>query len=227
MTEFKTFIQSLYRECNVSLIEAILSGYNTIYENIVYPVGFNIREFEELPNFAARTRYAGKYLTKIGKGSSRTVYQIDDDHVLKIAHNNKGIAQNRIESDGYIQQVYPDIIARVIDSNPDDLWIVAEKAKKITKSRFKQITGFPFEEFASVLRSRVWEIEGKRGYFRDMADKEDILEDEFFNELVEMIVSMDLEVGDMTKLNSYGEIDDDPVITDIGLSKDVWKEHYK
>jgi hypothetical protein len=220
-------MKSLQRDENHSLIEAIVAGYDVIFESIQYPSGFNINEFENLPNYSARVKYAASHLEKIGKGSSRTVYRIDDEHVLKLAHNDKGIAQNNIEADGYIQQAYPDIVANVVESSPDKLWIVVEKAKRITKSRFKQLTGFPFEEFAKVLQEHIYKIEGRRYPFAlNAPDANEILTDEFFEELVDMIRSMDLEVGDLTKINSYGEIDDDAVVTDPGLSKQVWKEHY-
>lgn len=226
MYNIKNFIKSLTTESSMSLVESILDGYRTIFENITYPNGFELREFENMNNFTARKRYADQHLEKIGTGSARIVYAIDDAHVLKLAKNKKGVAQNGVETDGYLQQNYSTILASVVESHPDDLWIISERAKKINKSKFKQLTGYSFDDFASVLRDRVYEIEGRRGYIGSYKGKEDILDDEFFNEIVDMTVSMDMEVGDFTRISSYGEIENDPVVIDTGLTKEVYKEHY-
>jgi hypothetical protein len=196
-------------------------------ESIVYPAGFNIKELDSLTSQAARKRYVDEYLEKIGAGSARIVYRIDDEHVLKLAKNKKGVAQNNVERDGYLQQRFPEIIASVVDSHPDNMWIIAEKAKKINKSRFKSITGFRFEDFAETLRNRIREVRGGRRWLDDPDGMDELYDDDFFNELVDMAVAMDLEEGDLARISSYGELDDDPVVVDTGLSKEVYRSLYE
>ena len=62
-----------------------------------YPESFNMETFKSLRNHAERNRYAAEHLQKIAAGSSRIVYKIDDEKVLKLAKNDKGIAQNETE----------------------------------------------------------------------------------------------------------------------------------
>ena len=53
---------------------------------------------DEIRSFRGRFKYCTEHLwNAIGKGSSRAVFQIDDEKILKLAINNKGIMQNTAE----------------------------------------------------------------------------------------------------------------------------------
>ena len=64
-----------------------------------YPSSWNIEEFKSLRSFAERKRYCDANLQKIASGSGRIVYKVDNQKVLKLAKNKKGVAQNEIESE--------------------------------------------------------------------------------------------------------------------------------
>ena len=69
-----------------------LQKYYTINEDIdemAYPASFNMEEFKNCNSFAARVRYCQARLPRISSGSSRIVYKIDDEKVLKLAKNAK------------------------------------------------------------------------------------------------------------------------------------------
>src|SRR3989304_3806367 len=102
--------------------------------------GFDLDEFLKMNSFAAQVRYANEKLERIAQGSARIIYIIDDKTVLKLAKNQKGIAQNEVErslSNDYM--VPDDIIAKVLEEDEKDRWIVMERAKKIGKARFRQL----------------------------------------------------------------------------------------
>ena len=61
---------------------------------MAYPVSFNMDEFKGIRSFADRVKYCENRLKKLGAGTSRRVYQIDNEKCLKLAKNRKGIAQN-------------------------------------------------------------------------------------------------------------------------------------
>ena len=69
---------------------------NPLDENMdeAYPTSFNIEEFKQLKSFNQRIQYCEQHLQRISSGSSRIVYKIDDEKVLKLAKNKKGLAQN-------------------------------------------------------------------------------------------------------------------------------------
>ena len=66
----------------------------TVMDEMAYPVGFNMKTLISLPSFAKRLQYCMQYLKKIGAGSSRVVFAVDNEKVLKVAKNEKGIEQN-------------------------------------------------------------------------------------------------------------------------------------
>lgn len=62
--------------------------------------GFRIDTLRNLSSFKKRVDYCKQYLgNPIGNGSSRIVFQIDDETVLKLAKNRKCITQNELEYD--------------------------------------------------------------------------------------------------------------------------------
>lgn len=80
------------------------SQYNRLLE--ARKEGFRVDMLRQLPSFRAKIRYCNQWLGPyMGSGSSRLVYEIDDNVVLKLAKNNKGIAQNEkeysIKNDNY------------------------------------------------------------------------------------------------------------------------------
>ena len=63
-------------------------------KEMAYPTSFNMEEFKSIRSFADRVKYCEQRLKKLGAGSSRRVYQIDNEKCLKLAKNGKGIGQN-------------------------------------------------------------------------------------------------------------------------------------
>ena len=77
------------------------SQYMKIIDEMAYPVSFNMAEFKMLTTFVERIRYCQTRLQRISSGSARIVYKIDNEKVLKLAKNRKGIAQNEAEGGDY------------------------------------------------------------------------------------------------------------------------------
>lgn len=82
-----------------------------------YPTSFDMDFFKTLPSFNQRIQYCEKYLQRISSGSSRIVYKIDDQKVLKLAKNKKGLAQNETEID-YSSEL-GEIVAKIFEYHPD------------------------------------------------------------------------------------------------------------
>ena len=77
---------------------------NSILNEMAYPSTFDMKEFKAIRTFVDRVNYCNSILKYLGRGSSRMVYEIDDEKVLKLAYNNKGIAQNRAEADWMLER---------------------------------------------------------------------------------------------------------------------------
>jgi len=192
-----------------------------------YPTHFNMEEFKSLKTFAARKRYADEHLFRMASGSGRLVYKIDDQKVLKLAKNVKGQAQNQVEADGYLQRSYGDIIAKVLEVGPQRLWIESELAKKVTPNRFKALAGFSIGEFDSVIR-HAYAIENpSRTYMTsEPAGYDEIIRSDLVDQVFSMMHDMGMSPGDFGRISSWGEISGRLILTDYGLTDDVYQTHY-
>lgn len=78
-------------------------------------------------------RFVGEHynLPKMGQGSSRIVYALTSGKVLKIALNDKGLAQNEAEKIVSENPSTRYIGARVYESDSDNIWSVMEIARYI------------------------------------------------------------------------------------------------
>lgn len=205
-----------------------------ILENIVsedYPQSFDMKFFKTLKSFASRKKYCDEHLKKIAQGSSRIVYYIDNEKVLKLAKNKKGLAQNEIEIDYSNDYMLTDIVAPVYDYHEDFLWLEMALAKKVKKSDFKRITGIDFEDFSDVLIS-VDSYHLRRGLRYKVDDflVDRVMSGEFTGGVYDYVANFDIPSGDMRKIDSYGLIKvngkEQLAIIDYGLTTDVFTNYY-
>jgi len=189
--------------------------------------GFDMEKFKSTKSFAERARYCGSALTRISSGSSRIIYKIDDKRVLKLAKNERGIAQNSVESDQMLNQWYGDIIAKRLEFDDDDKWIVSEYAKRVGPKRFEQLLGVTIDQLFAYLcelhpeKTKVQFIVNDKT--REVLDVDN---NEFMYDLNDMIGNWDMPIGDFSKLSTFGEINGKLVVTDYGLTKQVYDTHY-
>jgi len=193
-----------------------------------YPASFDMGEFWDLRNYTQRINYCKQHLGEpLGAGSSRIVYAIDDQKVLKLAKNAKGIAQNENESAHMFQQDYGDYVTKVFNAHPQDLWVEMEKAVKITPTKFKQITGVRLEDLHQYLCNR-----NMTGYKNPMDPRIEALlaDNEFVTGLDQMVGDYALHPGDMGRTSTWGLVHRDGqemiVMVDFGLTQDNYETHY-
>lgn len=200
-----------------------------------YPTSFNMEVFKSLKTFKERIKYCESNLKKIGSGSSRIVYQIDDEKVLKLAKNSKGIAQNEVEIDYSHYNDINYIFAKVFDYEKNNLWLEMELARKVTKGEFKRITGFNFDDFSAAVYNYGNTVHNTRSSNMNVnVDKEvvdQMWEDEFVYSIFNFIVNYQIPVGDLRRLSSYGIVNrdgkDSLVLVDFGLNEQVYSDLYR
>jgi hypothetical protein len=91
---------------------------------------FEKRQYPEDIGIAIRELVGKQYgLPFLGQGSSRAVYALSTGKVLKIAINDKGMAQNEAERIVWQNPSTRYIGAKVFESDPDNHWSVMEIAK--------------------------------------------------------------------------------------------------
>ena len=203
----------------------------TLNEN---ETSFNVKEFENLPSFAARRRYAEQHLKRIATGSARAVYELDPTKVLKLAINPKGIAQNDVEIQMGMNDYYAkDSVTEVYEADEENhTWLIAERGKKLTPTRFYQLTGVKINDLADWLNHMYQSNRGNRMIANVSPELDaELWENEFSARIIDLMNNYDLPAGDLGRISSYGEVvrDGQPevLLTDYSLTKDVYQQHYE
>lgn len=188
--------------------------------------GFDLDEFLNITSYAGKVRYAGDKLRRIASGSARTIYEIDEYTVLKLAKNKKGIAQNEVEAGIGTDQYFENILAKVLETDEKDRWVVMERAKKITKSRFESLMdGIDIYDFHNYVQKKAEYTKFGIGFIKPEIE-EKLDENEFTQDMIELILNYDLHSGDFSRPSSFGEIEGRLVIIDYGLNQQVFKQYY-
>lgn len=217
----------------------LIDIYRTINESEVigedYPASWNIQEFAKLRTYAERVRYCEQHLTKIKAGSGRIVYKIDDEKVLKLAKNPKGVAQNEKEIEWGADYYHSSVLAQTFEAHEKGLWVEMELARPCTKALFKQINGYSFDDYCTSIRYFYFTTIRPSRYMspskvEDESVREMIYEDPFYSTMTELMHNADMPVGDLERLSSYGVVSrdghDTVVVVDYGLDNEIFSTHY-
>lgn len=156
---------------------------------------------------------------KLGEGSSRAVFQINEKTIIKIAINDKGIAQNLSEMR---PECRGECVNPVLLADAKGKWLIARHAEKITKEIFKQHIGYGFDAFVNCL-SYAFNNESDK---KKPKDYDGIKHTKLFSCLARLIIDNELLIGDLKKLNSYYLLDGNIVLGDAGFSRKIYDRYY-
>lgn len=213
-----------------------MHSYRSFYNDSIneeYPGSWNKEEFEKIQSFSGKLRYANERLQKLASGSGRAVFKIDEQKVLKVAKNKKGLAQNAVEAEPFLQSY--DAVAKTFDSDDryvqeiGPFWVEMELAKKVGKSRFKQLTGVPIE----MAHGYFVEYMGRGQQWPKISpeDAEKLHDNQFIVDMMSLIGDYDMSIGDLGRVSTYGEVTRDGeqkiVLVDFGLTNQVYNDYYK
>lgn len=197
--------------------------------------GFSFDELSKIASYAGRVRYCRQYLgNPIGNGSSRTVFQIDDEKVLKLAKNRKGTAQNESEyekgNDWYINHLFPNVFEGSDDKYYQ--WIVAEYVLPAKKEDFLHVLNMPFGDVTMFITSLV---RNNTRLERELYQKYEEVENEdaviFFNNLCDLYRGYDMLIQDFAWLGNWGiakrDGETDIVALDAGCTQEIYNKFYR
>ena len=198
---------------------------------------FSLQMLSSINSFNQRLAYCKEHLGKIiGNGSSRVVFQINGQTCLKLAKNQKGIAQNEHESEWYKQSL--DCFPKIFDcDDANDSWIVCEYVLPAKPEDFKHCLGMTWDEFVSFIGSCYNEYDRnrfRRTSYSKMPDEQfyNLIENnDTLHDIYDYMTSYQAPMGDLTRIANYGMVrrynKDLIVILDHGLSDAIWDEYYK
>lgn len=216
--------------------------------NIFYKISkrFQINKaiLNSLPSFAKKEKYLQEELglEYMGEGSSRAVYLVNQAKVIKIAKNQAGQAQNRVEFDN-IQKYGTSILPRFYDMAPDYSWIEVELVRPATKTQFNLATGIPFVIWENILAylerlrsldmisnfDSVYDLllDYAQNYNEKLIDSLISIQNSQISQIIQMIVDGSIKAGDLGFLNHYGiAADGRLVILDVGLNQNIYSIYY-
>lgn len=195
-----------------------------------------LNELTNISSFKGRYQYCIQNLGQPqGRGSSRVVFQLDDNKILKLALNRKGFAQNHEEYCGYANNL--GLTPEMFNIGENDEYIVSEFVLPAKKQDFKQCLGITFEDFQKFIWTSCAVRDGKNGkytWYNQLPEEKyvELLENnDFLSQIDTYIRDTDTPVGDLTRVVNYGLAmrDGQPtiVLLDAGLSSDVWNSYYR
>ena len=197
---------------------------------------FSFDELNKIPSFNGRLQYCKQHFgQQIGSGSSRIVFQIDDNKVLKLAKNQKGIAQNETEADWGAQSY--DVVPELFNVADDYIYIVSEYVLPAKPQDFSHCLGMTFEEFCEFVKKSFLAYASNRDrrsissnisneQFETMLDN-----NEWLYSFRTYMADFQVPYGDLTRLANYGLCNRNGeaqiVLLDSGLTQSIYDEYYK
>lgn len=167
--------------------------------------------------------------TNIGLGSSRVVYQLDDEKVIKVAYNEKGTAQNKEEAESTKRVQKYSFIPRVYDYNPDGRWIISEYVLPAEKEDFEQCLGIDLQEFKNILYTIELSLNGK--YVETHPDYIKGQQIPIFREIEDYCTNSNAPVGDLIGIRNWGlglrDGKEHLILLDHGLNEEILNKYYR
>ena len=215
-----------------------------IVDEMPLPTDWDASQLGQGTSFKSRLAYALERAKKLGTGSSRVAMTIEYEGrqtVLKIAKNQKGLAQNSVEAsildDGYASQL--GILIPLIDydtQHREPHWIHTELAQKATAKQLCTLIKCPdlhfLTNFATSITGKKRFLGLPQGYMdklREIGFSEDDAETctEYANTLADLNSNFDVELADFTRAANWGLYQGKPVIIDVGFNSNVMNQYYK
>lgn len=182
-----------------------------------------LSNIEDLETYNARKNYAERNLKHLSSGSARIVYLTPSKTIIKLAKNDKGIAQNKAEANPEMKSKY---LNQIINCSKNYSWLETHYLDKITEKEFEKMTGLKFEEFGDSLRFGLKSISGNKD-IKKPENFEKVSKSDIYKELRDIGEKFKLLPGDIARISSWGTKDDRPVLIDAGLTRDIFDEFYE
>lgn len=188
---------------------------------------FNLNKFKTLDGIHIMLEYAGSFLELLGEGSSRKAFLLSGKYVLKIALNEKGIAQNQAELDVFTNPQSQQVVAKVYAYDPKYQWLISDLVKPIDNvEEFQQLSGTDWRTFCDDVN---------RGMRNQSVEPND---SKFVKAVVNTALKNNMLRGDIVQQNHSISPTDDVlghwgktpngrlVLLDYGFTHEVWAAHY-
>lgn len=181
-----------------------------------------LKNLTKIETYTAKVKYAEKNLDHLSSGSSRVVYTMPGKkEVLKLAKNDRGLAQNKVES-----KIKCKYINETTKKCPEGCWKISPFLKKVTEKEFEKLSGLNFKEFGEALEYGLKSV-SENSDKKKPKNFDEMEKSEMYKELVKCGKKYDLMPGDLSRISSWGQVDGHPTLLDAGLTKEIYEEFYE
>lgn len=200
---------------------------------------FNLQTLNSIKSFAGKLKYCKQMLgPSFGSGSSRIIFEIDDNKVLKLAKNQKGLAQNEFEEE---TSRYGDMVVKVFECADDYSWLIEENCLPAEEEDFEQILGMPFNKYCALVMynyNKYCQPGNEAEYYSLSPIECDRWINQLYNQddggfipgVLRLMRDYELPCGDLTTITSYGMVKRNGkpqiVVIDSGLSQEIYDTYY-
>lgn len=191
---------------------------------------FSLNTFKTLDGVNIMLDYASQFLEALGEGSSRKAFLLSGKYVLKIALNEKGLAQNQAEMDVFTNPKSQAIVAKVYSYDPKFQWLISDLVKPLTNiNEFESLAGISWKVFREEVADG---IEGQHVAQGGAPFVKSVLYTALHNKLMKGdligFVSGPLKDARESILSHWGKTPDGRIVLlDYGFTHEVWNDHYK
>lgn len=180
-----------------------------------------LKQLSDLKEFDDRVKLAKEKFELLGEGSARAAFKISDDLILKVAINEKGLAQDKVEAEFDLQKP---CVASVVAADPEGKWLIMHFTETMTKEDFKKIVGFGFDSF---MNSLFYAYNNESDAWSEPREYDEIKKHPLFKCLGDMVVDGNCLLGDFDKPSSFGIRDGKIYLRDWGFTKQVHDDLYE
>jgi hypothetical protein len=169
----------------------------------------------------------GYSLKKLGQGSSRSVYAISDELVLKVARNEAGIAQNKAEYQAYAKLSDCSMITKIFYYQDNFQWLLVERVIRPAKDAdfLMYSVGAPYN-FVTPYDLAYYSFHDNSHGFLDPAFKKDYAS---LKRILKWHGGID-GLGELGSLRQWGIVErfrqQYPVLVDYGFNLKVYEIYY-
>ncbi len=198
-----------------------------------------LETLSKMNSYSKRIKYAKEHFEYLGSGSSRSVFALDEDSVIKIAKNKFGESQNSVEGDYGLCHMYNHLLAKVLFAEDENYtFIISERAHPVAKSntgleKILAETGVDKGDFKKVTQHLYHHLSNHRVSPEDRAEFQELMSKysghDIVDEMVNMCINFNLLPGDFERFSSWGFVrrQDGTLklcLKDFGLTVDNHKE---
>ena len=175
---------------------------------------------------------------ELGRGSSRIVYDMNDgENVLKLALNDKGLEQNKLEAFAGSDPQIDQIVANVIDHSDQFSWLVSQRVTQLqSESEFERLVGVSWNDLRNAVGlKQAQDMDATAVPVRRSTSQSvgsgggNCLRGQAFLDYIKNYLSRydDMLPGDIAKYDSWGATNDGcAVLLDYGITGKKFRQMY-